>query len=642
MVQQFTLQRERTSIRLGQELGRGGEGAVFAVEGQKDRVAKLYSSPPDCEKARKIAYMARSENSSLLNIAAWPLDLLIDGKEAVHGFIMPRIDASGAIHELYGPKSRSEAFPKADFRFLVHVAANVARAFAVVHGQGHVVGDVKHDNLLVEADGSVKLIDCDSFQIRIAKGHDRPNVYTCDVGVPLYTAPELQGRRLRGFKRTVNHDRFGLAVLLFHLLYMGRHPFAGRYSGPGEMPVEKAIGEYRFAYGPDCAANGMERPPGTVPLETMGDDIARLFIQAFGRDGSGYGRPVAATWVEALGKLKSNLRVCPQESRHHYPRELAACPWCPVESQGARLFRQGITAVGPTWIVDLETLWRAISAVPDPGAAPPLSFERPGHPSPGIKVLKIFRKVIGIGVGLVWVGLVLGMYSRFVGRFGIFEALIFCTLAWVIWSWVLNKILNKVWTMADRAYLKRKTNWEGALARWQREASRDAFAKKLKTLEKIRSEMIDLPNEERRRRLAELEAAQEPQQLQRYLDGFRIDPANISRLVASCGIETAADINQGKLVQMGKEVISELMRWRQGLEQDFRFDRSDPVYQNKIATIDQELEARGQNLLATLRQGVDDLQRLSQEIEAARTNLMPALKKAWDAFKTAEARRDAF
>ena len=32
---QLTLTRARTSIRLGQELGRGVEGAVFAVEGQK-------------------------------------------------------------------------------------------------------------------------------------------------------------------------------------------------------------------------------------------------------------------------------------------------------------------------------------------------------------------------------------------------------------------------------------------------------------------------------------------------------------------------------------------------------------------------------------------------------------------------------
>ena len=171
--------------------------------------------------------MAEAVSPSLLKIAAWPIDLLSDNKGVVRGFIMPRVVTRRDIHELYSPKSRAEAFPEADFRFLVHVAANIARAFAVVHEQGHVLGDVNHGNLLVGADGTVMLIDCDSFQIG-----NGTNVFTCDVGVPLFTAPELHGRTFRGLVRTANHDRFGLAVLLFHLLYMGRHPFAGRYVWP--------------------------------------------------------------------------------------------------------------------------------------------------------------------------------------------------------------------------------------------------------------------------------------------------------------------------------------------------------------------------------------------------------------------------
>jgi DNA-binding helix-hairpin-helix protein with protein kinase domain len=42
---QLTLMRARTIICLGQELGRGGEGAVFALEDQRDRVAKIYATP---------------------------------------------------------------------------------------------------------------------------------------------------------------------------------------------------------------------------------------------------------------------------------------------------------------------------------------------------------------------------------------------------------------------------------------------------------------------------------------------------------------------------------------------------------------------------------------------------------------------
>ena len=296
----MTLLRSKTTIQLDQEIGRGGEGAVYVFSGHKDRVAKIYSSPPNTKKVQKLQEMVQIGTPALLRIAAWPIDLLADNKGKVQGFIMPRIVARRDIHELYSPKSRSEAFPEVDFRFLTHVGANIARAFAVVHEHGQVIGDVNHGNLLVGADGTVMLIDCDSFQIRSGT-----NVFTCDVGVPLFTAPELQGQHFRDLLRFSNHDLFGLGVLLFHLLYMGRHPFAGRYSGRGDMPIEKAIAEYRFAYGPDRRNKGMERPPGTIALEVMGTEVAKQFTQAFSQSGSTRGRPDARPWT-----LRAQIKNC--------------------------------------------------------------------------------------------------------------------------------------------------------------------------------------------------------------------------------------------------------------------------------------------------------------------------------------------
>ena len=72
----------------------------------------------------------------------------------------------------------------------------------------------------------VVLIDCDSFQV-----NTNGRCYPCEVGVPLYTPPELQKKSFRELIRTRNHDRFGLAILIFQLLFVGRHPYAGRYLG---------------------------------------------------------------------------------------------------------------------------------------------------------------------------------------------------------------------------------------------------------------------------------------------------------------------------------------------------------------------------------------------------------------------------
>jgi DNA-binding helix-hairpin-helix protein with protein kinase domain len=162
--------------------------------------------------------------------------------------------------------------------------------------------------------------------------------------------------------------------------------------------------------------------------------------------------------------------------------------------------------------------------------------------------------------------------------------------------------------------------------------------------------MVNRPNQ-RRRQLAKLETGREMRQRERYLDRFRIDRAKIRgvasgriAMLASYGIETAADIERAKIMQIpgfGEMLTSELMRWRQGHERNFRFNPNEPIDRRDTDAIDRELEARRQKLLLTLQQGPDQLRRLGQEINAARTRLMPMLEKAWIALKIAEARRNA-
>lgn len=639
---QLTLARARTGIQLGQELGRGGEGTVYRIEGRMSEVAKLYGSPPDQRKVQKLLAMAESGNPAILRIAAWPIDLLVDDKGVTRGFIMPRITAHRDIHELYSPKSRSDAFPEADFRFLVHVAANIARAFAVVHDHGSVLGDVNHGNVLVGTDGKVMLIDCDSFQVR-----NGTRLFTCDVGVPLFTAPELHGLTFRGLQRTPNHDRFGLAVLIFHLLCLGRHPFAGRYSGSGEMTIERAIAEYRFAYGPDRVANKMDRPPGTIVLEAVGNIVADLFVRAFGRSGGNGQRPEAKVWVSALKALETNLRSCSKASWHYFPGELASCPWCTVEAQaGIRLFGLRIATLGPIGAIDVGTLWRAIAAVPDPGQDPTLPSERPWNAPHGVDVpsgaAKVARKVLSIG--LVCAGF--AACNALAKDGGVVAGLIAYGLALAVWP----RVSSEKRTEATRAYSTAEADWEAAMARWRREASREVFVEEFKALEEARNELSDLPNE-RQRRLVVLDAEREAHQRQRYLDRFHIDRAKIkgigpgrTAMLASYGIETAADIDSRKIYQIpgfGQTLTSDLLQWRRGHEQNFRFNANEPVDPRDMSSMDSELGARKQSLVVALTQGPAMLQRLNQEIVAGRSRLMPVLERAWSALKITEAHLNA-
>ena len=158
----------------------------------------------------------------LRKVSAWPSALLSQkAGGTVVGFMMPRFGDHQPIHHLYNPAQRIKYFPRANWAFLVHAARNCEAAFEEVHRADCLVGDVNQSNLLVSAKATVGLIDCDSFQIR-----SNGALYLCDVGVPIYSAPELQGRlRLPWFDTLgPNHDRFGSAMLIFQLLFMGRHP----------------------------------------------------------------------------------------------------------------------------------------------------------------------------------------------------------------------------------------------------------------------------------------------------------------------------------------------------------------------------------------------------------------------------------
>ena len=176
---------------LGRCLGRGGEGAVYSIPMWPSSVAKLYARTPDAETGQKLGAMVQLGTTSLLSVTAWPQDLLLDPRSGnVVGFLMPRIDGHREIHALYGPTDRKAAFPDASWAFLVRAARNVAAAFDAVHQAGHVIGDVNQGNVVVSRRATVRLIDCDSFQVT-----HLGSTYPCRVGVPLFTPPELQGAR---------------------------------------------------------------------------------------------------------------------------------------------------------------------------------------------------------------------------------------------------------------------------------------------------------------------------------------------------------------------------------------------------------------------------------------------------------------
>ena len=347
-------------FRLGRRIGTGAEGEVYEIRGRSDLVAKVYHEPPPPEKAEKLVILSRLGNERLFNLSAWPVSTLLNAPDGeVAGFLMKKVREADEVHTLHSPKSRLQKFPGASWAFLIYVAANIARAIATIHEHGLVIGDVNPKNILVTRKATVYLLDVDSFQVWFDG-----KTYRCEGGFPEYTPPELQGGAFRDIDRTQEHDGFGLAVAIFQLLFMGRHPFSGRYLGEGEMPLERAIRESRFAYGDDAEARKMRQPPGAPALDVAPPPLVDLFRRAF----LSTDRPHPREWIEQLGELTKALKNCELHSGHYYYRELRDCPWCGIEKQACvRLFNfllsGGESRRGPFL---LDEVWNEIVSVKTP------------------------------------------------------------------------------------------------------------------------------------------------------------------------------------------------------------------------------------------------------------------------------------
>jgi|SRR5690242_4620832 len=617
-------------IRLGVEIGRGGEAAVYCVKGEPGLVAKIYHQPPNREKIEKLSRMVEVQTKPLLAIAAWPIaTVFTPGGKSLVGFLMKNMKAFKDIHLLYNPKSRMREFPeKANWQFLVHTATNVARAFCAVHEHGHVIGDVNQSNVRVSPETAVvSLVDCDSFQVS-----SNGKTYPCEVGVPLFTPPELQEIQFRDATRIPDHDNFGLAVLIFHLLFMGRHPFAGKFLGVGEMPIEKAIAEQRFAFAKDVQRTQMLPPPACITLAHVPPEIGELFTQAFGLSSVRKGRPGGREWIDALNALNARLIVCSSNRAHLFFNELAYCPWCSIESSGVLLFVDNTIAFSSSGF-SVEVTWSAILAVPNPGPGnmPSLvGFLSDVEPSPRAKTAarkKLYKFAAVIAASLIAVAFVIFSENGFAYMY--FLAVIVGILRGLFHSDAPTEFGR-----VARAAEARLQNLQNS---WKRDASSDSFNTKLESLRALSDEYRRLP-EWRKAKIRQLEGTLYDSQLRNYLQRFDIATADIPDvkdgrkvMLSAYGIDDAADITLSALESVpgfSSSLIMQLIAWRQGLETKFKFEPGRGIDPGDIQHLDQNIAKRRAEIETLLSKGPAELRGLRRRIVASRGRLQSELEQA--------------
>ncbi len=314
-----------TSYIPSRQLGRGGEGTVYDLQSHTGLVAKIYNEPPSQQLQHKLQRMVAIRSIHLDRYAAWPSHILQDFDGNMVGFVMRNLSGYVPLHHVFSPMDRKKMFPDKGYNFLVHVARNLATAFFRLHEAGLVVGDVNEGNILVSANGMVAFIDCDSFQVQ-----DGNTYFYCEVGVPRYTPPELLRRKsFEKVVRTTNTDCFSMAVLLFQLLFLGRHPFAGRNTSSADMDEETAIRLGHFAYSLTTEKRKLTPPPDSLSFADMPPEVKALFHQAF----ETAERPTPQQWIPVLDNMLGQIATCSLSALHTYPASFPECPWCAFRKQ---------------------------------------------------------------------------------------------------------------------------------------------------------------------------------------------------------------------------------------------------------------------------------------------------------------------
>ncbi|MDZ8241553.1 MAG: hypothetical protein RMZ69_31115 [Nostoc sp. ChiQUE01a] len=312
---------------LGEPIANTGEGKVWKTN-RNGYLAKIYhqQKPERVQKlAVMIAHRPKEPNSHLNHISfAWPKSVLKDAQGDCVGFLMPEIKEAKQLIDVYNPSKRKALKLEVDWRFLHTTALNIASIIEAIHISGYVVGDIKPQNILVNDHALPSIIDTDSFQVR---NPVNGKIYRCEVGTENFTPPELIGKDFHNTDQTEVHDRFRLAVIIYHFLFSGQNPFVGTWRGAGENPKpEERIRRGLWIYTP----NNLIQPTNiTIPLEIVHPEVQQCFLRCFN---DGYQnpnlRPTAGDWVKALRLAVNELSVCGKVDSHYYSRTYGKCYWC--------------------------------------------------------------------------------------------------------------------------------------------------------------------------------------------------------------------------------------------------------------------------------------------------------------------------
>lgn len=233
-------------VQLVSVLGSGGEGDVYITD-TPGIVAKIYklSKDPAEAKATKNKYdKVRKLMEMRLDYEGicFPLKMVTSRDGRFIGYTM-RQAKGDTLSDVIHPMVIKNEFPGMTRLQLVDICVDILEKVEYLHNHEIVMCDINLGNILVSGieSGNLKtsFVDTDSYQVGDLLG---------EVGVPIFTPPELHGVKLDTVKRTYHNEYFSIATLLFMIMMPGQKPYA-RIGGTGSVAENIRTGIFPYAKG---------------------------------------------------------------------------------------------------------------------------------------------------------------------------------------------------------------------------------------------------------------------------------------------------------------------------------------------------------------------------------------------------------
>ncbi len=354
----------------GRKLGEGGEGAVYLVEGDPGSVMKVWHpgrTPRDADV--KIRHLVN--NPVVPDLGAtwhitWPQSMIMEDGVIV-GYTMSILNPDEFWEPIvdYYNRRAAESTGVAQGRDLriddrVRMARNLAMGFRAVHRAGYVIGDVNEKNVEVNRQNDIAMVDCDSYGFTDAA---TGRTFSNRMARPEFQSPEAQGNYAN---RTQNHDLFGLAVIIFHLL-TGYHPYTVTNQPNYPLPGDR-ISAWLF---PPARGGNVTAPDQyNEAWDSLTDQQKELFLRCFDKTCEGQPRPAPEEWVEALMEMPDRPTPAPTPAPPPRPRPTPARPTPPRPTPGPSPGRRS-TVPSPD---DIDDRLHWVLAVAGYAALLPLTF----------------------------------------------------------------------------------------------------------------------------------------------------------------------------------------------------------------------------------------------------------------------------